>query len=166
MLQNRCIETIYLHTALEVREICAVFQCRESGPVSKAFSELVPRPERVHLLTQVVSHDWLFPQCHAVLHHGGSGTVAAALLAGRPQIISPVMFDQTMWAEHLGWMGVAYQCPSPGKMKLQNISQGLEYVAGETVQKSVTDLSNILQNENGVKFAVDMIHKTLDKFKR
>ena len=140
-----------------------LFQCKDGGPVSRAYLKLSSKPERISLLTQVVSHDWLFPQCHAIMHHGGSGTVAACLLASRPQIISPIMFDQTMWAEQLAWVGVAYQCPSPGKLTVQNMSQALKYVAEQTVQKTITDLRQQLLSENGVKFAVDLIQRTLHR---
>ncbi len=36
----------------------------------------------------------LFPLCGAVLHHGGVGTLAAALAAGTPQLVRPICFDQ------------------------------------------------------------------------
>ncbi len=36
----------------------------------------------------------LFPQCAAVVHHGGIGTVAEATAAGIPQVIRPICFDQ------------------------------------------------------------------------
>ena len=32
-------------------------------------------------------HDWLLPQCAAVVHHGGAGTVAAGLSAGCPTTV-------------------------------------------------------------------------------
>ena len=48
-----------------------------------------------------VPHDWLLPRCAVVLHHAGSGTVAAALRAGVPQVTCPCMFDQHTWAVRL-----------------------------------------------------------------
>ena len=36
----------------------------------------------------------LFPQCVAVVHHGGIGTTSQALAAGVPQLILPFAFDQ------------------------------------------------------------------------
>jgi UDP:flavonoid glycosyltransferase YjiC (YdhE family) len=32
-------------------------------------------------------HDWLFPRVAAVCHHGGAGTTAAGLLAGKPTVV-------------------------------------------------------------------------------
>ncbi len=36
----------------------------------------------------------LFPECAAVVHHGGAGTTAQALAAGLPQLILPLAWDQ------------------------------------------------------------------------
>ena len=39
-------------------------------------------------------HDWLFPRCAAVVHHGGAGTTAAGMHAGKPTIICAIASDQ------------------------------------------------------------------------
>lgn len=39
-------------------------------------------------------HEWLFPQCACVVHHGGSGTTNASLRSGAPTIITPLFLDQ------------------------------------------------------------------------
>ncbi|XP_022642990.1 sterol 3-beta-glucosyltransferase, partial [Vigna radiata var. radiata] len=54
-----------------------------------------------------VPYRWLFPKCAAVIHHGGSGTTAAALRAGTPQVVCPFMLDQFYWAERMHWLGVS-----------------------------------------------------------
>jgi UDP:flavonoid glycosyltransferase YjiC (YdhE family) len=36
----------------------------------------------------------IFPRCAAIVHHGGIGTTAEALAAGKPQLILPLGFDQ------------------------------------------------------------------------
>lgn len=46
------------------------------------------------LFTACAPHEWLFPRCACVVHHGGAGTTGAALRAGVPQIITPVFMDQ------------------------------------------------------------------------
>ncbi|KUF95903.1 hypothetical protein AM588_10008422 [Phytophthora nicotianae] len=43
-------------------------------------------------------HDWLMPRVSAVVHHGGAGTTAAGLLAGKPTFIVPFFGDQPFWA--------------------------------------------------------------------
>jgi len=39
-------------------------------------------------------HEWLFPQVSLTVHHGGAGTLNAALRAGVPTIVTPVFGDQ------------------------------------------------------------------------
>ena len=44
-------------------------------------------------------HDWLFGHCRGVIHHGGAGTVAAGLRAGKPTFICPFFGDQFFWGQ-------------------------------------------------------------------
>lgn len=53
-----------------------------------------------------VSHDVLFPQVAAVVHHGGAGTTATGARAGVPQIITPMGGDQFYWASRVVALGV------------------------------------------------------------
>ena len=43
------------------------------------------------LFIEAAPHSWLFPQVSAVVHHGGCGTTAAGLLAGKPNISMSVL---------------------------------------------------------------------------
>lgn len=58
------------------------------------------------LFLETAPHEWLFPQCACTVHHGGAGTTAAALRAGRPTIITPTMSDQYFWAQTVASAGV------------------------------------------------------------
>ena len=53
----------------------------------------------------------LFPECAAIVHHGGIGTTAKALAAGKPQLILPIAFDQFDNATRLKSLGVADWLP-------------------------------------------------------
>jgi sterol 3beta-glucosyltransferase len=57
-----------------------------------------------------VPHEWLFPRVAAVVHHGGAGTTAAALRAGRPSVVVPFFADQPYWGRRLADLGAA---PAP-----------------------------------------------------
>lgn len=48
-------------------------------------------PENVFLLGNV-PHDWLFPRCSAVVHHGGAGTTAIGIALGLPTVIGNVVW--------------------------------------------------------------------------
>jgi len=54
----------------------------------------------------------LFPQCAAVVHHGGIGTVAQALAAGVPQLACHICFDQLDNADRIKRMGAGDCLPA------------------------------------------------------
>jgi len=57
------------------------------------------------LIVHDVPHEWLFPRMAAVVHHGGAGTTAAALRAGRPNVIVPFFGDQPQWGHRVAEIG-------------------------------------------------------------
>jgi len=57
------------------------------------------------------SHAWLFPRCAAVVHHGGAGTVHAALAAGVPQVVCSVFSDQPFWGSLVEARGLGAHLP-------------------------------------------------------
>jgi UDP:flavonoid glycosyltransferase YjiC (YdhE family) len=66
------------------------------------------RPSAPTLLTvEYAPHAALFPRAAAVVHHGGIGTTAAALRAGRPMLVVPHAHDQPDNAFRAERLGVA-----------------------------------------------------------
>jgi hypothetical protein len=51
---------------------------------------------RVHCVGEL-PHPFIFPRCLALVHHGGVGTVAAGLRAGRPTLVVPSFGDLWLW---------------------------------------------------------------------
>lgn len=51
-------------------------------------------------------HDQLFGTLAGVVHHGGAGSTAAALLAGVPSVAAPAVFDQYYHGRRLAELGV------------------------------------------------------------
>lgn len=68
-------------------------------------SALGKRPPNVRVAGWVPLHV-LLPSCAAVVHHGGSGTTAAALDAGVPQVVVPHGADQVYNAHLLAKRGL------------------------------------------------------------
>ena len=60
----------------------------------------VPDGEHVKVVG-VVNYATIFPACRAVVHHGGAGTLAAALRAGVPQLVLWTLPDQPFFAAQL-----------------------------------------------------------------
>ncbi|WP_290060319.1 glycosyltransferase [Amycolatopsis solani] len=104
-------------------------------------------------------HDWLFPRTAAVVHHGGAGTTAAALAAGRPQVACPFMFDQPYFGRRLFALGVA---PPPQPLR-ELTADGLARAIGDAVAGTTParakELGELIRAEDGVGHAVKVLEE-------
>lgn len=80
-----------------IRDACA--ELGERGLVCGGPNDFTrfPHDENLKVVAEV-NHAAVFPACRAVVHHGGSGTTAAALRAGVPMCILWLWLDQPLWA--------------------------------------------------------------------
>merc|ERR1719471_2241972 len=84
------------------------------------------------LFMDTAPHEWLFPQCAVIVHHGGSGTTAAALRSGTPSVITPVWGDQFTHA----WLLKKSRC-GVGAGQLRKMT---DRVLGNAIKKCATDV--------------------------
>lgn len=72
----------------------AVRQTGQRALVSKGWggfgADQIGIPDNVFMLGNV-PHDWLFKRVSCVVHHGGAGTTAAGIAAGKPTVIVPFL---------------------------------------------------------------------------
>jgi sterol 3beta-glucosyltransferase len=114
-------------------------------------------PEHVTLVN-ATDHDWLFPKCRAIVHHGGAGTTDAALRAGKPAIVCSVFADQPFWGEQVAKLGVGAHVPFKRLDRAQleaALSKALSPLAAERAEA----LGRKLGQENGVADAVAAINR-------
>lgn len=79
------------------------------------------------LVVDQAPYEALLPRVAAVVHHGGVGTVAAALRAGVPQVVRPFLGDQPFWAHRLRLLGLA---PAPLKhVRARDLAVALDAAA-------------------------------------
>jgi UDP:flavonoid glycosyltransferase YjiC (YdhE family) len=105
-------------------------------------------------------HSWLFPQVAAVVHHGGAGTIAAALRAGVPQVSVPFSGDQPFWTHTISELGVA---PPPIPHKRLNERKLAEAVTTATTDTNIrakaAAVGAQVRAENGVARAVELVNR-------
>lgn len=125
--------------------------------------EMVEQSDTIWHLTQA-PHDWLFPRVSAVVHHGGAGTTAAALRAGKPSVICPFMLDQFVWGRRVFALG-AGSAPIPQrKLTAQRLATAIrEVTTNADVQGAAARLGRSLAAEDGVANAVARIDTILDR---
>ncbi|XVE55141.1 hypothetical protein DITRI_Ditri03aG0136700 [Diplodiscus trichospermus] len=117
-------------------------------------------PENVFLLEDC-PHDWLFPQCSAVVHHGGAGTTATGLKAGCPTTIVPFFGDQFFWGERVHQRGLG-PAPIPiSQLSVENLSNAIRFMLQPEVKSHAMELAKLIENEDGVAAAVDAFHRHL-----
>ncbi|XP_058188717.1 sterol 3-beta-glucosyltransferase UGT80B1 [Rhododendron vialii] len=106
-------------------------------------------------------HDWLFPQCLAVVHHGGAGTTATGLRAGCPTTIVPFFGDQFFWGERIHQKGLG-PAPIPiSELNVQSLSDAIRFMLQPEVKSRAMEIAKLIENEDGVAAAVDAFHRHL-----
>jgi len=113
----------------------------------------------VHV-TDAVPHAWLFPRVAAVVHHGGAGTVAAALRAGVPSIVVPFFFDQWFWGQRLQRQGLGPEPIALRRLSARRVASALEEVTrSSAMRQNLRTLSSRLAVEDGVGAAVTVLEE-------
>ncbi|XP_021284049.1 sterol 3-beta-glucosyltransferase UGT80B1 isoform X2 [Herrania umbratica] len=117
-------------------------------------------PENVFLLEDC-PHDWLFPQCSAVVHHGGAGTTATGLKAGCPTTIVPFFGDQFFWGDRVHQRGLGPPPIPISQLSVENLSNAIRFMLQPEVKSHAMELAKLIENEDGVAAAVDAFHRHL-----
>lgn len=107
-------------------------------------------------------HGALFRRAAAIVHHGGAGTTAAALHAGRPQVVVPHFADQPFWAREVERLGVGISL-DPATWA-QALPHALDTLAADPgFARRAQDLAATLSRENGLETAAAEIENLLPK---
>jgi sterol 3beta-glucosyltransferase len=106
-------------------------------------------------------YDKLFPYITAAIHHGGIGTIAACLYAGKPFLSCPVLYpmgDQHFWGIIAYKRGVALK-PVPLKDMTENlfISKVRELTGTAQLYSNSVKMMENLKGENGLTNAANII---------
>jgi len=91
-----------------------------------------------------------FSKVRCVLHHGGLGTTAEALRAGKPQIIMPIMFDQPFWAAHVERLHFGFQLDPWQKPVMVDVMRCVQRALALDVQAvsfRAPDMDSLLPSE-------------------
>lgn len=141
--------------------VAALQQAGVRGILLSGWAGLKPSrlPDTV-LQIDEVPHSWLFPQVAAVVHHGGAGTIAAALRAGVPQVSVPFSGDQPFWTHTIAELGVA---PPPIPHRRLNARKLAGAIALATtdpdLRAKAAAVGAQVRAENGVARAVELVNR-------
>ncbi|CAH2054722.1 unnamed protein product [Thlaspi arvense] len=141
----------------------ALQRTKQRGIINKGWGGLgnLKEPKDFVYLLDNVPHDWLFPRCKAVVHHGGAGTTAAGLKAACPTTIVPFFGDQPFWGERVHARGVG-PAPIPvDEFSLHKLEDAINFMVDDKVKSSAETLAKAMKDEDGVAGAVKAFFKHL-----
>jgi sterol 3beta-glucosyltransferase len=111
------------------------------------------------LFLDAVPHEWLFPRCRAVIHHGGAGTTAANLRAGVPSIVIPHAADQSYWGSRVSAIGAGPNPIPVNRITSENLTAALTQAGSDTIRRRAKEVGDQIRSENGVGRIVSLIEE-------
>ncbi|KAI5367462.1 putative UDP-glucuronosyl/UDP-glucosyltransferase, ubiquitin interacting [Septoria linicola] len=143
----------------------AVRQTGQRALVSKGWggvgADELGKPDSVFMLGNV-PHDWLFKQVSCVVHHGGAGTTAAGITAGRPTLVVPFFGDQQFWGSMVSRAGAGPD-PIPNKqLTSENLAAGILKCLEPESQERAHELASKIATEKGNHVGAQSFHQFLD----
>jgi sterol 3beta-glucosyltransferase len=107
-----------------------------------------------------VRHEVVFPRTAVIVHHGGAGTTAAAVRAGRPQVVCPFVGDQPFWGRRMHQLGVAPEPVDQRRLSAPRLAAAIrEAIDDPAMISAARRLGDQVRAENGVATAVDVLEQ-------
>jgi UDP:flavonoid glycosyltransferase YjiC (YdhE family) len=117
-------------------------------------------PDGVFMLGNV-PHDWLFKHVSAVVHHGGAGTTAAGISAGRPTVVVPFFGDQPFWGAMTAKAG-AGPPPIPYKeLTADKLADAITQALKPESLERAKELAEKIKQEQGSQNGAQNFHQML-----
>ncbi len=105
-----------------------------------------------------VPYEWLFDKASCVIHHGGSGTLAAVLRSGKPSILLPQLACQEQFGQMLIREKLAVDVLDVESLDADRLVGALtKALDDEQIRQSVQAWQTVHCQEKGVAAAADLI---------
>ena len=141
----------------------ALERAEQRGVVATGWGGLTARAVPPHVfVTDAVPHDWLFPRVRAVVHHGGAGTTAAGLRAGKPAVICPFSVDQPFWGGRVAALDAGPKPIPAVRLTAETLADAIRLAACDPFYgQRAAEVGAAIQQEDGVGRAVEVIEAHL-----
>jgi len=138
-------------------------------------------PENVFMLGNV-PHDWLFKHVECVVHHGGAGTTAAGIAAGkffayrtntdrkltcifnpgRPTLVIPFFGDQPFWGAMIARAGAGPDPIPYRQLTSDKLADAINFCLKPESLERAKDLASKIATERGSDMGAQSFHQYLD----
>lgn len=116
------------------------------------------------LTIKAAPHTLLFPLAKGIIHHGGVGTMAAALKSGKPQIIIPFAVDQPFWANRLYKLGYSLKPIKEIEVTTEELISRFKELEKAEVKQKAEDIKSTLSIENGTENTIKYIERYCNRY--
>jgi UDP:flavonoid glycosyltransferase YjiC (YdhE family) len=118
-------------------------------------------PENI-LSVDFVPHEWLMPRVSVTVHHGGAGTSAAGLRAGRPTVTVPFFADQPFWSRCVYEAGAGPKPLDPRTLTPEHLAEAILLASTDRdISRRAAALGARIRAEEGVNRAVEILNRLL-----
>ncbi|MGI9175888.1 MAG: glycosyltransferase [Rhodothermales bacterium] len=149
------------HTTAIVLE--ALARTGQRGIVATGWGGLEGRSSSPDVfVTDGAPHSWLFPRVSVVVHHGGAGTTAAGLRAGKPTVICPFAADQPFWGQRTSALDVGPKPMLASRLRAEALADALHQAAHDPFfEQRASEVGEALRLEDGVSRAVAVLERAV-----
>ncbi|MGB7539160.1 MAG: glycosyltransferase [Anaerolineales bacterium] len=112
------------------------------------------------LVADELPHDWLLPRMKAAVHHGGAGTVGAAITAGIPSVVVPSFGMQAAWGRMIAEKKIGSFLEKQA-MSAERLAAALREVDRPEIRERARALGALARTDGGAIQAADEIERRL-----
>lgn len=118
-------------------------------------------PDGIFMLGNV-PHDWLFKHVSCVVHHGGAGTTAAGIAAGRPTVVVPFFGDQPFWGAMVSRAGAGPDPIPHKKLTADRLVDAINFCLKPESLEHAKDLASKIAAEQGSDTGAQSFHQYIE----
>lgn len=103
-------------------------------------------------------YGWLFGRASCVIHHGGVGTLAAVMCAGKPSILLPQIYSQALFGRWLEREHLSAGMFEAAALNPEGLATAIRTaVTDEALSGNALRWRELLRGERGVELAAELI---------
>jgi len=150
---------VYDHPGEVMERLVRVWPRNRKMIVQRGWAQFPALAEDGHIkVIGKVSHDQLFRHAAAVVHHGGAGTTASALHAGKPQLVVPHIGDQTFFGREVERLGCGFRISKTRWP--EQLHAAIDRLLGTpSFGQNAARVKEVLLGENGPARAIDELEQ-------